>query len=297
MSFTVIPVNKSNVPLIPLANAAPAKRPNILKKKNILQSSKTDRNVAANNQINNNNNHNNILKMLPNNCMVIKLPPNTKIVKLQPTTSAVNTNSCTIGSKIITLPKAMTISQAVPPSAPPPVDEPHATSTVASPQPVSVVPINRNNYFSDLSLFESLPESRKIITEFQNQIRSIEQSLPLPGSVLHAKKSNTNTATLPTQLEVLRLAPTKASNIKVREMRYIYPEHRFHWQCPHCARCYEQYLAFCNHLTSAHNIPEKQFDDMEIEVKTFKSELSVGDSVLFQSLNIIFISRSITPAA
>lgn len=272
VSFTVIPVNKSNVPLVPLVNAAPPKRPNILKKKNILQSSKTDPNVAANNQ---NNNNNNILKMLPNNCMVIKLPPNTKIVKLQPPLSGINTNSCTIGSKIITLPKAMTISQAVPPSAPS-VDVPHATSSVASPQPVSVVTINRNNYFSDLSLFESLPESRKIITEFQNQIRSIEQSLPLPGSVLHAKKSNTNTAILPTQLEVLRLPPTRESNIKVREMRYIYPEHRFHWQCPHCARCYEQYLPFCNHLTSAHNIPEEQFDDMQVEVKTFKSELSVG---------------------
>lgn len=212
--------------------------------------------------------------MLPNNCMMIKLPPSTKIVKLQPTSSGINTNSCTIGSKIITLPKAMTISQSVP--CAPSIDVPHATYHVASPQPVSVVPLNRNNYFSDLSLFESLPESRKIITEFQNQIRSIEQSLPLPGSVLHAKKSNTNTAILPTQLEVLLLPPTKASNIRVREMRYIYPEHRFHWQCPHCARCYEQYLAFGNHLTSAHNIPEEHFDKIQVEVKNFKSELSVG---------------------
>lgn len=263
----------------PVSKTSPAKRLNILKpksiqSKNILQSSNTDPNVAANN--NSNNNNSNILKMLPNNCMVIKLPANTKIVKIQPNASRINTNSCTIGSKIITLPKAMSISQT--PASAPPV----AVSTIAS---AATAPqlnrqqafINRNAYFSDLSLFESLPESRKIITEFQNQIRSIEQSLPLPGSVLHAKTTNTTrggtrTIVVPSKMQVIHLPLTKESNIQIRELRYHYPEHRFHWQCPQCARCYEQYLAFCNHLTVTHSIPQTEFENVRVEVKIFKSE-------------------------
>ncbi|KAH8404754.1 hypothetical protein KR222_000077 [Zaprionus bogoriensis] len=272
-----VPVNKRNADL--------GKRPNILKPtkaknqqdrttqepiKKALQISKITPNVAANNNNinsnsnNNNNNNSNILKMLPNNCMLIKLPPNTKIIKIQPTTSSINTNSCTIGSKIIALPKAMSIGQQS--AAPTPLVQAPPAAQVSPPQDR---PINRNAYFNDLSLFESLPESRKIITEFQNQIRSIEQSLPLPGSVLHTKKSATP-GVLPTQLEVLRLPLTKGSNIKVRELRYIYPKHRFHWQCPQCARCYEQYFAFCNHLTTTHSISQSEFAYMEVQVKTYQ---------------------------
>lgn len=238
-----------------------------MQKKKTLLSPKPDPNVTANKNYNNNNS--NILKMLPNNCMVIKLPANTKIVKIQRAASSINTNSCTIGSKIITLPMAMSISQS---------------SATAPPAPAATAPqldrqqafINRNAYFSDLSLFESLPESRKIITEFQNQIRSIEQSLPLPGSVLHAKKTTTAgegrcTSVLPFKMQVIQVPLTKESNIKIRELRNNYPEQRFHWQCPQCARCYEQYLAFCNHLTVTHNIPQTEFEHVQVEVKIFKS--------------------------
>ncbi|XP_030555976.1 sal-like protein 1 [Drosophila novamexicana] len=266
-----VPAGKWKPIPIPNTNAS-VKLPNILKpkkgnnqqknilKKNVLQSLKNKPNIAAN-----------ILKVLPSNCMLIKLPPNTKIVKIAPSPTSVNTNSCTIGSKIITLPSAMSISSVSVGS------KNHSVATVPSPTAPSTpqaegtqkAAINRNAYFNALSLFESLPESRKIITEFQNQIRSIEQTLPLPGSVLQTPKRNNNLV-LPSQLEVLRLAPTKSSNVKVRQLRYTYPNHRFHWECPKCARCYEQYLPFCNHMTQVHGIAEAEFEHIKVEVKTYK---------------------------
>lgn len=210
------------------------------------------------------------MKVLPSNCMLFKLPPNTKIIKISPNPGSVNSNSCSTGSKIITLPSAISISSSSQPSNSQSVTTAPSAAvlqTGAAQKPV----LNRNAYFNALSLFESLPESRKIITEFQNQIRSIEQTLPLPGSVLQTPKRN-NKIVLLSQLNVLRMPPTKTSHAKVRQLRFTYPDHRFHWECPKCARCYEQYLAFCNHLTQVHGIAEAEFDQMEVEVKTYKSE-------------------------
>lgn len=84
------------------------------------------------------------------------------------------------------------------------------------------------------------------------------------------KKSNK--LVVQTQLEVLKMPLTKASHSKVRQLRFTYPNHRFHWECPKCARCYELYLAFCNHLTQVHGIAEAEFEQMEVEVKMYKSE-------------------------
>ncbi|KAM8715078.1 hypothetical protein ACLKA7_002171 [Drosophila subpalustris] len=257
-----VPVNKLKS-LPKSISAVPSKRPNILKaakeknqqeamnlfkKKNILQAAKSTPNVGSN-----------ILKVLPSNCMVFKLPPNTKIIKIPPSTPTItnaNTNSCNIGSNTITYANAMTKSTG---------------STVSVPASLgsSVTrSADRNAYFSDLSLFEMLPESRKIIADFQNQIRSIEQSSPLPGSVLQTPKKSTS-GLLPTQMKGLKLPPTKSSSDKVREMRYLHPDYRFYWECPKCARCYEQYLAFTNHLTFAHSIPQADLAQMQVEVKTY----------------------------
>ncbi|KAH8415212.1 hypothetical protein KR215_009144 [Drosophila sulfurigaster] len=177
--------------------------------------------------------------------MLFKLPANTKIVKISSTTH----NSSTIsegGNKI--------------PSLPP---TPPVSST------------NRNAYFSDLSSFESTPESQKIIEDIKNQIRNIEQTCPLPGSVLHAPKHFISCMTpKPTNQpeEVLSLPLTKNSSATVREMRIAHPTYRFHWQCPYCARCYELYSAFCKHLSFTHNVQQSIMDDMIVQVKASKSE-------------------------
>ncbi|EDW13408.2 uncharacterized protein Dmoj_GI18195 [Drosophila mojavensis] len=211
----------------------------------------------------------NILKVLPSNCMLFKLPPNTKIVKISPSSGNINTNNCSTGSTVVTPPSALSISSVSQPSNSPTVAK--APSAVASQVAGTQKPtLNRNAYFNALSLFESLPESRKIITEFQNQIRSIEQTLPMPGSVLQMPKKS-NKLVVQTQLEVLKMPLTKASHSKVRQLRFTYPNHRFHWECPKCARCYELYLAFCNHLTTqVHGIAEAEFEQMEVEVKMYK---------------------------
>lgn len=192
--------------------------------------------------------------------MVFKLPLNTKIIKIPQTTpnmTNANTDSYTIGSNVNTFSHAMTAK------APTNIASSAADSLQKS--------VDRNAYFSDLSLFEALPESRKIIADFQSQIRSIEQTLPLPGSVLHIPKKSTS-GVLPTQMDVLKMPLTKSSSEKVRAMRYMYADHRFHWECPKCARCYEQYSAFSNHLTFAHSIPKEDFAHMQVEVKSYKSK-------------------------
>ncbi|TDG45343.1 hypothetical protein AWZ03_008244 [Drosophila navojoa] len=224
----------------------------------------------------------NILKVLPSNCMLFKLPPNTKIVKISPSSGSASTTNCSTGSKAVTPPSAMSISSASQPSSSPAVAK--APSAGASQKP----PLNRNAYFNALSLFESLPESRKIIAEFQNQIRSIEETLPMPGSVLQMPKKN-NKPVAQTELEVLRMPLTKESHSKVRQLRFTYPNHRFHWECPKCARCYELYLAFCNHLTQVHGIADAEFEQIEVEVKMYKKSN--------ESKNLQATSTTSTPVA
>lgn len=251
-SISVVPSKRPNILKAAKEKTQP-EATNLLNKKNILQAAKSTPNVGSN-----------ILKVLPSNCMVFKLPPNTKIIKIPstpstPATTNASTNSCTIGSNKITYSNAV-IKTAV------------STASVPAAVGSSVTrSADRNAYFSDLSLFEMLPESRKIIADFQNQIRSIEQTSPLPGSVLQTPKRSTS-GVLPTQMEGLKLPPTKSSSDTVREMRYLYPNYRFYWECPKCARCYEQYLAFTNHLTFAHSIPQTDLAQMQVEVKTYKSE-------------------------
>ncbi|EDV99396.1 uncharacterized protein LOC6566922 [Drosophila grimshawi] len=271
------PVNPSHIvtsgKLITLPNAtASLNRSNILRpkqsdnqpssilKKNI---SKPKTNICAN-----------VLKMVQSNGMVIKVMPNMKIIKLAPTAMGNTTNSFNIGGKIITLPSSMSISSGHKNSTA------GQTTTVPTPSaPTSLqaatltLPINRNSHFNAISLFESLPESRKIISDIQNQIRNIEQTLPLPGSVLQPKNRNA-IVVLPSQLQVLRLPPTQESNLKVRQLRNTYSDHRFHWECPSCARCFEQFAAFCKHLTISHDIAEAKFEHMAVEVKSYKKCIS-----------------------
>ncbi|XP_034099970.2 uncharacterized protein LOC117565116 isoform X1 [Drosophila albomicans] len=219
-----------------------AKRPNILKPARNNQQAPNGISTVASN----------ILKVLPNNCMLFKLPANTKIVKISNTTH----NGSIIsegGNKIPSLP-------LTPPSITPPV-----SST------------NRNAYFSDLSSFESTPESQKIIEDIKNQIRNIEQTCPLPGSVLHVPKHFISCMTpQPTNqpVEVLSLPLTKNSNATVREMRIAHPTYRFSWQCPYCALCYELYSAFCKHLSFTHNVQQSNMDDIIVQVKASKISIA-----------------------
>ncbi|XP_034473672.1 uncharacterized protein LOC117781061 [Drosophila innubila] len=278
-SVCVVPTKRPNI-LKSVKDKNQQQATNILKKENILQAVKSSPNVASN-----------ILKVLPSNCMVFKLPLNTKIIKIPTTSTAptmtnANTNSCTIGSNGITYSNAMTISAG--PTA-------TVSASTASPAAGSLrTHVARNSYFSDLSLFETLPESRKIIADFQSQIRSIEQSLPLPGSVLQTPKKSSN-GVLPTQLEVLKLPLTKLSSDKVREMRYKYPDHRFHWECPKCARCYEQHSAFYNHLTFAHSIPKEEFVHMQVEVKTYKKVNPIASRVTDSDLLSPNVDAPVSP--
>ncbi|KAH8376812.1 hypothetical protein KR093_001451, partial [Drosophila rubida] len=226
-------------------SASVAKRPNILKPaRNNVQAPKSSPTVASN-----------ILKVLPNNCMLFKLPANTKIVKISTNTAHSNSNNSTVGNKIIALP-----TSTVP-----------VTSTIPPPASSS----NRNAYFSDLSSFESTPESRKIIEDIKNQIRNIEQTCPLPGSVLQVPKHTSPTIVPNQPKEVFKVPLTKDSSALLRELRTTHPSYRFHWECPNCARCYEQYSAFCKHLTFSHNVEEAKLSDIIVKVKAYKKIIPV----------------------
>ncbi|KAH8263653.1 hypothetical protein KR044_012262, partial [Drosophila immigrans] len=240
------------------------KRPNILKPtRKIIQTPKSNPTVAPN-----------VLKALPTNCMLFKLPANTKIVKISSnTTQSSGSSNSAVGSKIITL----------------------STPTQKITPPVSSN--NRNAYFSDLSQFESTPESRKIIEDIKNQIRNIEQTCPLPGSVLQVPKQSTPVVVPNQPKDVYNLPLTRNSSTMLRELRIEHPRFRFHWECPHCARYYEQYSAFCKHLIFSHNVEEANLGDMMVHVKSEIVTVKSGSVVDTSDVPTAAAPAALTPVS
>ncbi|XP_023031396.1 uncharacterized protein LOC6642301 isoform X2 [Drosophila willistoni] len=241
-------------------NTAILKRPNILKTN------------SNSNSIYNNNKKpliaENILQMLPSNFMVIKLPPNTKILKLPR-----EVNKTTLKHSSITTPGSVQITQVVK------QDIQNINSSTVDSNSVKVVsspPRNNNRLgtfhqeaFYDL---ESRPESRKMIEEIQNQIRSIERTLPIPGSVLqtktkrsffvHSKNLSTDDKKdEPTKLELL-LNPA-CSNVW-QTLFEKYPNYCFFWACPMCPTSCEQAQDLRRHLSRMHSMSDDKLNTLKV---------------------------------
>ncbi|XP_033149035.1 zinc finger protein 236 isoform X1 [Drosophila busckii] len=221
----------------------------------------------------------NALKLLPNNCMLIKLPPNTKIVRLAPNVNNNNNNSQKPNLVMISansnVPNAAPAPTAAATSTPsPPANK--GLTTSMSKRVLNNLNLNRNACFNAIDLYESLPESRKIIEDIQNKIRSIEQTLPLPGSVLQKTtqnsefKCNINKEDLPPK--VLMLALNNKSHEKVNMLRNTFKSFRFHWECPKCGRCYEVFPSFYSHLQDKHGLSKEELQKTLVTVKSFKKQ-------------------------
>ncbi|XP_068150587.1 uncharacterized protein [Drosophila tropicalis] len=237
----------------------------ILKRPNIL---KTNSNSYS---INNNKKPliaENILQMLPSNFMVIKLPPNTKILKLPP-----EVNKTTLKHSSITPPGSVQITPVVKQD----IQNVNSSTVDSNSGKVALSPPRNNNRlgsfhheaFYDL---ESRPESRKMIEEIQNQIRSIERTLPIPGSVLQTKTkryftvnsnnlSTDNTKDEPTKLELL-LNPACTNVCKTLFEKY--PNYCFFWACPMCPTSCEQAQDLRRHLSRLHRISDDKLNTLKV---------------------------------
>ncbi|XP_001355743.4 uncharacterized protein [Drosophila pseudoobscura] len=233
----------------------------------------------------------NILKVLPNNCMVIKLPPNTKIVKLSNQPSAVAT--ATSPQNVVQLPDSLTISKITPEGA----SSPNTTS------PVDYKPLlpPRDRCYS----LKNRPECQELITEFQNQIRSIEKTLPIPGTVLHARDKETNGLNAEPVVPVISTLAGEPSNVEVflnpgahtvmAELRKKYPNNRFFWICPICTRSYEQGSAFRRHLVQEHKLKSANFSELKVDLKSVRKPESSGTEFASLSDSVSEISKPATP--
>ncbi|KAH8238034.1 hypothetical protein KR032_011802 [Drosophila birchii] len=216
----------------------------------------------------------NILKALPTNCMVIKLPPNTKIIKMagQAAPAAQNNSSIYVQSdpkmsmpKTITIPQAITVSRIKTEEAKPilPV--------------VGATPRNPSMIQDAFNKAESDPKSIQIISEFRDQIRSIEKDLPLPGTVLQSTNTRSNyppvwakTAASENAPKHLQLLLNSLTDILIKELRITYPHYGFLWKCPLCHRSYDQNYAIRMHLISIHNMSQEQLNYIKVILMPYK---------------------------
>ncbi|XP_016961679.1 zinc finger E-box-binding homeobox 1 [Drosophila biarmipes] len=221
----------------------------------------------------------NILKVLPSNCMVIKLPPNTKIFKMPVQTPAASKESQTAGlsdmeklKSVIKIPQAISISKVNSAENPATISTPPTIQTVLPAQTHS-----RSSCFlvDAFNKSESRPESMKIITEFRNQIRSIEKTLPLPGTVLQSTKINNDIPCLPPLVgpdapKPVELTLNPLCFIVAKELQIQYPLYRFMWTCPYCQRFFEKHCAFRMHLTSKHFLTQEQLNSLKVILMPYK---------------------------
>ncbi|XP_034666456.1 uncharacterized protein LOC117900260 [Drosophila subobscura] len=217
----------------------------------------------------------NILKVLPNNCMVIKLPPNTKIVKLtnQPSALAAEKASEVPSSPFPQngspqLPKSLTISK---------ITREETIFPVPTAGAVDYKPINphRDRGYS----LKNRPECQELITEIQNQIRSIEKTLPLPGTVLFSRADLlTNsvpvpvpplppTVTLPGEPVEMEVFLNPMAHTVMGELRKKHPDYNFFWTCPICGRTYVQGYSFRAHLIQEHKQTSANLLQLKVKLK------------------------------
>jgi len=223
----------------------------------------------------------NILKVLPSNCMVIKLPPNTKIFKMpiQAPTASKESHTVSLSDKemlngVIKIPQAIRISK---------VKSVDNTATISNPTTIKTVLPAQTHSRSSCFLVdafnksESRPESMKIITEFRNQIRSIEKTLPLPGTVLQSSKISNDLPPLPPLVgpdapKPVELTLNPLCFIVAKELQIQYPLYRFMWTCPHCQRFFEKHCAFRMHLTSKHDLTQEKLNSLKVILMPYKSK-------------------------
>ncbi|KAH8281669.1 hypothetical protein KR054_002112 [Drosophila jambulina] len=223
----------------------------------------------------------NILKTLPSNCMVIKLPANTKIIKMVGQATAVAQNKLNIyGQNVqeksttstIVIPQAITISKVKPEEAKPTL--PVVSATSLPPQSH-----NRNTSLLQdaFNKAESHPESMKIISEFRNQILSIEKTLPLPGTVLQSVNTRSNYPPVSPKLAAPENAPKPIQLILnpmsiavMKELRMAHPLFGFLWKCPFCHRAYDENYAIRMHLISNHNVSQEQLNNLKVILMPYK---------------------------
>ncbi|XP_037708626.1 uncharacterized protein LOC119546429 [Drosophila subpulchrella] len=221
----------------------------------------------------------NVLKVLPSNCMVIKLPPNTKIFKMpvQAPTASKESHTVSLSDKemlnsVLKIPQAISISK---------VKSVDNTATISNPTTIKTVLPAQTHSRSSCFLVdafnksESRPESMKIITEFRNQIRSIEKTLPLPGTVLQSSKINNDLPPLPPLVgpdapKPVELTLNPLCFIVAKELQIQYPLYRFMWTCPHCQRFFEKHCAFRMHLTSKHDLTQEKLNSLKVILMPYK---------------------------
>lgn len=215
----------------------------------------------------------NILKVLPSNCMVIKLPPNTKIFKTPGQAPAASKDSPTVtlsgtenSTNFIKIPKTISISTVGS------MGNPHASAKTVQPTQTH----SRSSCFlvDAFNNSKSRPESMKIINEFRNQIRSIEKTLPLPGTVLQSSKVTMDESTsspmdAPKPVELM-LNPSAL--MVARELEIQYPLYRFMWTCPLCQRMFEKHCAFRAHLTNKHDLTDEKCNVLNVVLMPSKSK-------------------------
>nr|XP_016994337.2 uncharacterized protein LOC108055483 [Drosophila takahashii] len=220
----------------------------------------------------------NILKVLPSNCMVIKLPANTKIFKMPGQSTAASKESLTVSlsdmeKNAIKIPQAISISK---------VNSVNNPATAVTPEHIQTsLPAQTHNRSSCFLLdafnkSESRPESMKIITEFRNQIRSIEKTLPLPGTVLQSSKTNNGNLSLPPLIgpkdapKPVELILNALSFMVAKNLQTQYPLYRFMWTCPLCQRSFEKHCPFRMHLTSKHELSQEQLNSLKVMLMPYK---------------------------
>ncbi|XP_052854361.1 uncharacterized protein LOC128263374 [Drosophila gunungcola] len=226
----------------------------------------------------------NILKVLPSNCMVIKLPVNTKIFKMpDPASAAFKLSaqapaalkeSLTIGvsgveksTSALKIPQAISITKV-------------SSMDASIPTPVSVLPAqthNRSCFLSDaFNKSESRPESMKIISEIRNKIRSIEKTLPLPGTVLQTSKIKEAAPVPPPSIasveapKPVELIISPMSLIVAKELQAKHPLYRFMWTCPQCKRSFEKLCALRTHCTTKHDLSQEKFNSLKLILMPYK---------------------------
>ncbi|KAH8352421.1 hypothetical protein KR084_004059 [Drosophila pseudotakahashii] len=222
----------------------------------------------------------NILKVLPSNCMVIKLPANTKIFKMPSQASAASKESPTVSlcdmekiNNVIKIPQAISISK---------VSSVNNSATVFTPEHIQTALPAQTHSRSSCFLVdafnksESRPESMKIITEFRNQIRSIEKTLPLPGTVLQSSKTNNGKPSLPPLIgpidapKPVELILNALSFMVAKELQTQYPLYRFMWTCPLCQRSFEKHCSFRMHLTTKHDLSLEKLNSLKVMLMPYK---------------------------
>uniref|UniRef100_A0A6P4FKE9 Zinc finger protein 574 n=1 Tax=Drosophila rhopaloa TaxID=1041015 RepID=A0A6P4FKE9_DRORH len=230
----------------------------------------------------------NILKVLPSNCMVIKLPPNTKIFKMP---DQAPTGLKMPGQAPAVLRESLQVSLSGMEKAASVIKIPHAISITkvnfaenSVSTPVSIIQTalpaqthNRSCFLSDaFNKSESRPESLKIISEIRNQIRSIEKTLPLPGTVLQTSKMKKDNH-LPTPLIASKDAPkpielilSPLSFMLAKELQNKHPLYRFMWTCPECQRSFEKHSAFRTHLTTKHDLSQEKLNSLKVILMPYK---------------------------